>query len=109
MDTLVKPLPSPTAVEPVPVTVIPALVVCNLGVLFQFRVADPPFENVAYVTTSYSFFNVNASDLISDIDAKLVPVATPPEMSYLNVVLLPSNIPTVLSITYITTREIVNY
>ena len=48
-DTFVKPEPSPTnavAVN-VPVAVIPAFVVCNRGVLFQFRVADPPFENVA--------------------------------------------------------------
>ena len=44
-DTLVKPLPSPTkaVAVAVPVIVIPAFVVCNLAVLFQFRVADPPF------------------------------------------------------------------
>ena len=48
-DTLVKPDPSPVnaVAATVPVTVTPELVVCNLGVLFQFRIADPPFEKVA--------------------------------------------------------------
>ena len=48
-DTLVKPDPSPVnaVAATVPVPVHPELVVCNLGVLFQFRIADPPFEKVA--------------------------------------------------------------
>ena len=78
-DTLVKPLPSPTkaVAVAVPVIVIPAFVVCSLSVLFHFRVADPPFENVAYVALPPAFFKVNALSLISDIDAKLETVATP--------------------------------
>ena len=48
-DTLVKPEPSPVnaVAATVPVTVIPAFDVANLGVLFQLRTAAPPFENVA--------------------------------------------------------------
>ena len=78
-DTLVKPLPSPTkaVAVAVPVTVIPAFVVCNLAVLFQFKVADPPFENVAYVALPAAFFKLNAFDLISDTLIAFTKVVTP--------------------------------
>ena len=81
-DTLVKPLPSPTkaVAVAVPVTVIPAFVVCNLAVLFQFRVADPPFANVAYVAPPPAFFKLNALSLISDTSKLPVTVTPTPDV-----------------------------
>ena len=42
-----EPSPVYAVAATVPVTVIPAFDVANLGVLFQLRTAAPPFENVA--------------------------------------------------------------